>query len=82
MQIGASWCYNGQVSIATASSASGLRDLILRIGAVIRRIIGAPDYGRYLEHVRRVHPGQEPLTEKEFIRRQMEGRAKPGARCC
>jgi uncharacterized short protein YbdD (DUF466 family) len=53
-----------------------------RIGAVIRTIIGVPDYQRYVAHVRAAHPGQEPMSEKDFFRAQLEGRAKPGARCC
>jgi uncharacterized short protein YbdD (DUF466 family) len=53
-----------------------------RMGAVIRTILGVPDYQRYLAHVRSAHPGEQPLSEEEFFRRQLEGRAKPGARCC
>ena len=53
-----------------------------RIAAVIRRILGVPDYERYLAHVRVAHPGQAPMTEEEFFRERLEGRAKPGARCC
>lgn len=48
----------------------------------VRTIIGAPDYQRYVEHVRRVHPEREPMTEREFTRFQMESRGRPGARCC
>jgi uncharacterized short protein YbdD (DUF466 family) len=56
--------------------------LLDRIGSVIRTILGVPNYQRYVAHVRAAHPGEEPLSEKEFFKRQLEGRAKPGARCC
>jgi uncharacterized short protein YbdD (DUF466 family) len=56
--------------------------LLARIGSVIRTILGVPDYERYLAHVRVAHPEEQPLSEKEFFRRQLEGRAKPGSRCC
>ena len=49
---------------------------------MIRRILGVPDYERYLAHVRAAHPGEEPMSEPEFFKRQMDGRAKPGSRCC
>ena len=32
--------------------------------------------------VRVAHPGQAPMTEEEFFRERLEGRAKPGSRCC
>jgi uncharacterized short protein YbdD (DUF466 family) len=59
-----------------------LRQRLERIAAVVRRILGVPDYERYLAHVRVAHPGQQPMTEEEFFRERLEGRAKPGSRCC
>jgi uncharacterized short protein YbdD (DUF466 family) len=55
---------------------------LTRIAAIIRRILGVPDYERYLAHVQAAHPGQIPMTEEEFFRERLEGRAKPGSRCC
>jgi uncharacterized short protein YbdD (DUF466 family) len=52
------------------------------VAATVRRILGVPDYERYLAHVRVAHPGDVPLTEEEFFRERLEGRAKPGSRCC
>jgi uncharacterized short protein YbdD (DUF466 family) len=50
---------------------------------VIRRVIGVPDYDRYVAHLRAHHPATQPMTEDEFIRqRQAERYTKPGARCC
>jgi uncharacterized short protein YbdD (DUF466 family) len=50
---------------------------------VIRRVIGVPDYDRYVAHLRAHHPAAQPMTEDEFIRqRQAERYTKPGTRCC
>ena len=49
----------------------------------VRTIIGAPDYQRYLAHMRRRHPARRPLTREEFVRMRMHDRyEKPGGRCC
>ena len=54
-----------------------------RIGAVLRRIIGAPDYEGYVGHVRRCHPDQVPVSRSDFYKRQLEDRySRPGSRCC
>ncbi len=64
-------------------SWSRLRTSIRAAGAVTRRIIGAPDYERYLAHLRQYHPGERPLSRQEFSRRRLEEKySKPGARCC
>jgi uncharacterized short protein YbdD (DUF466 family) len=59
-----------------------LPEFLPRLAFVIRRILGVPDYDRYLAHVQEAHPGQVPMTEREFFRERLEGRAKPGSRCC
>lgn len=56
---------------------------LARLAATVRRIIGAPDYGAYVAHVRACHPGREPLSEREFIEERLTARyEKPGSRCC
>ena len=82
MQRGAPGCYNGVVAISSVPAGTGVRGLIARVAYVMRRIIGAPDYDRYLAHVRVAHPGDEPVSEQEFVRRQMDRRGDPGSRCC
>jgi uncharacterized short protein YbdD (DUF466 family) len=52
------------------------------IARLIRRILGVPDYERYVAHVRMAHPGHVPMTEREFFKERLEARAKPGSRCC
>ena len=67
-------------TLAEATQTSGFWT---RIGIVVRRIIGAPDYERYVRHVRRCHPGQEPVPRDEFYQRQLEDKySRPGSRCC
>jgi uncharacterized short protein YbdD (DUF466 family) len=54
-----------------------------RVAAVLVQMIGAPDYQRYVAHVRACHSGVEPLGWDEFYRARLEERYnKPGARCC
>lgn len=54
-----------------------------RAGSVLRRIVGAPDYERYVRHLRVHHPQIVPLTREEFMRQRLRDRYdRPGARCC
>jgi uncharacterized short protein YbdD (DUF466 family) len=56
---------------------------LARIAAVLRQVAGAPDYERYVAHVRVCQPGTEPLGWDEFYRARLADRYnKPGARCC
>lgn len=60
-----------------------LRARVARAGAVLRQVLGAPDYERYVAHVRERHPGTEPLGRAEFLAGRMHDRySKPGAKCC
>jgi uncharacterized short protein YbdD (DUF466 family) len=54
-----------------------------RIATALRQVVGAPDYQRYVAHVRTSHPGAVPLGWDEFYRARLEERYnKPGAKCC
>jgi uncharacterized short protein YbdD (DUF466 family) len=54
-----------------------------RAAAVLRCVIGAPDYERYLAHVARCHPDVPPLSRDEFVRDALARRYdRPGSRCC
>ena len=60
-----------------------VRERLRAVGRVLRLVAGAPDYDRYLAHVRACHPGTTPLSRDEFVRqRQDERYSTPGARCC
>jgi uncharacterized short protein YbdD (DUF466 family) len=62
---------------------SETRDRISRAANVVRRIIGVPDYDRYLAHVHAHHPDATPMTHEEFVRQRLADKySRPGARCC
>ncbi|MEA2706929.1 MAG: hypothetical protein QOH22_1717 [Gemmatimonadaceae bacterium] len=49
----------------------------------VRAVVGAPDYPRYLAHMRTAHPGDRVMTETEFDHNRMNDRYnKPGSKCC
>jgi uncharacterized short protein YbdD (DUF466 family) len=48
-----------------------------------RLAIGIPDYGNYVDHMHRSHPGRAPMTREEFFRERMLARYGKGrSRCC
>ena len=57
--------------------------LLRRAAGVVRTIVGAPDYERYVAHMRRHHPECALATRDEFMQQRLESRySRPGARCC
>ncbi|HEU4564378.1 MAG TPA: YbdD/YjiX family protein [Gemmatimonadaceae bacterium] len=66
-----------------APGAGGVRRLLLGARRALRAIAGAPDYDRYVEHVRAHHPGREPVSRAEFERQRISARYdSPGSKCC
>ena len=62
---------------------SPLRVRLTLMAQVIRRIIGAPDYERYLAHLRTCHPAESPLSREAFAHDALARRYnQPGSRCC
>lgn len=58
-------------------------DSVRRCAAVVRRIIGVPDYDTYLAHMTAQHPDVAPLSKSEFEQVRMDDRySRPGSRCC
>jgi uncharacterized short protein YbdD (DUF466 family) len=54
-----------------------------RAAAVVRRMIGVPDYETYLTHMRERYPECTPLDQKTFERERLTARYKAtGSRCC
>ena len=54
-----------------------------RAAAILRRIIGVPEYEGYLAHVRACHPEKVPMSRADFERSRLEDRySRPGQRCC
>ena len=57
--------------------------LLGRAAWAVRRVIGAPDYERYVAHVHRAHSGIAPLSRDAFARDVLARRyERPGSRCC
>jgi uncharacterized short protein YbdD (DUF466 family) len=66
-----------------ARSLAALRERVRRAGKVLRTIIGAPDYDRYVAHMETSHPGCVVLSRDEFARQRLDARySRPGNRCC
>ncbi len=62
---------------------SSLRESLRRTAHIVRRIIGVPDYERYVAHVQACHAGAVPMTREEFERSRLEDKySRPGQRCC
>jgi len=62
---------------------SETRDRISRAANVVRRIIGVPDYDRYVAHTRAHHPECALMTREEFIQQRLVDKySRPGSRCC
>ena len=60
-----------------------MAQIVDRIVRVVRRVIGVPDYERYVAHLHRCHPEQVPMSREAFARDALERRYNtPGSRCC
>ena len=58
-------------------------ETLRRAAAVVRRVVGVPDYDRYVSHVRERHPDVTPMSREEFERVRLEDKySRPGQRCC
>ena len=54
-----------------------------RAAAVVRRVVGVPDYERYVAHVHECHPGTEPMSRRQFEESRLYDKySRPGQRCC
>jgi uncharacterized short protein YbdD (DUF466 family) len=55
----------------------------MRVAAIVRRIIGAPDYDTYLAHMRAQHPQCTPLDPQTFATERYKAKyTRAGQRCC
>lgn len=60
-----------------------MRYFAVRVAAVLRRVLGVPDYQAYLAHMQARHPGVPLLDEATFARDALSRRYdRPGSRCC
>lgn len=70
-------------SARSAGAPMGWISRLKRVAAVIRRMIGVPDYDRYLAHMREHYPECTPLDPRTFERERLTARYKAtGSRCC
>ncbi len=84
----------GAVPARTEPSRTGFEELCTRGWALVvqagrgvrwymTNLMGDSAYGTYVAHHRRVHPNEEPMTERQFWRQKMDDQDRnPGARCC
>ena len=74
----------GEIDIAAdGRRPAALGSRVRRALRVLRTIIGAPDYERYVAHMRAQHPECAVVSRDEFMKQRLESRySKPGARCC
>lgn len=64
-------------------SVATLGALLHRLGRSLAIVAGAPDYERYLAHMRMHHPDEVPLSAAELLARRHRARLeRPGGRCC
>lgn len=61
-------------------TGDGATPLPTRIARVVRRIIGAPDYGAYLDHCRLA--GHPPLFDERAYLNEFFASKGKGVRCC
>ena len=62
---------------------AGFRESVRRVLKVVRTVIGAPDYDRYVQHMHAHHPECAVASRDEFMKQRLESRySRPGARCC
>jgi uncharacterized short protein YbdD (DUF466 family) len=49
----------------------------------LRLMVGQPDYGTYVQHMRLTHPDLAPMSYETFFRERQEARYGGGkGRCC
>lgn len=66
-----------------ARCAAAVRAFVRGFPCVVRQVVGAPDYERYLEHHGRCHAGTEPLDRRAYYAEFVSRRFGPGpTRCC
>ena len=75
------------MNAALAGRVIRLRSRLIEASGQMRRgylqIFGIPDYERYLAHVAVHHPGDAPLSRREFCTRAIERKySRAGPKCC
>ncbi|WP_373864626.1 YbdD/YjiX family protein [Nocardia vaccinii] len=67
----------------TMRAARGVLRAARSAAGYFNAILGGRDYARYVEHLRRNHPGHPVPTEREYWRdRYAAAERNPATRCC
>ncbi len=56
--------------------------MLRRLWKFIRRLSGDDAYERYLAHHAAAHPGEPPLSRREYFKREQERKWGGIRRCC
>ncbi len=68
---------------AAGAARPGLRDYARTLRQGCRQVFGIPDYERYLTHMAAHHPGEPPLSRRDFFVQSIDRKyGKSGPRCC
>ena len=78
------WRSAGSLLVPWWRKARRLSTRLWRTGSQTARLaIGIPDYDNYVDHIRRHHPGREPMDRDAFFHERMLARYGKGrSRCC
>jgi uncharacterized short protein YbdD (DUF466 family) len=55
-----------------------IRPPLRRLREIARLMVGIPDYDVYVQHRRRVHPGEPVMSYEEFFRDRQDSRYAVG----
>ena len=62
---------------------SRLTETVGQVRRAYLQVFGIPDYERYLAHVAAHHPGEAPLSRRDFSARAIERKySRAGPKCC
>jgi uncharacterized short protein YbdD (DUF466 family) len=68
---------------AGGAPRSGLRAYAHSLRQGCRQVFGIPDYDRYVAHMAVQHPGEPPLSRRDFFAQSIDRKyGKSGPRCC
>jgi uncharacterized short protein YbdD (DUF466 family) len=74
---------NARADRAGTAAPSAIGARLASIAAVVRRLIGVPDYDTYLLHMRERYPQCTPMDRAAFERDRLTARyQRLGSRCC
>ena len=48
----------------------------------LRHVTGDDAYERYLAHHRQAHPGEPPMTQRQYFRKRQDEKWSKVSRCC